>query len=464
MLLAPLGLYAVVAGPAPAVTQVQAAQASVVLVRAHLGEGIYGRQGSGVVVAPGLVATNAHVVEGGHHLRVSRGPDSWAVTQVRMDEARDLCLLTVPGLPLPPALPALDSPQVGQVVYSVGFPEGRGPVVAQGRLLGVWAYGEARLLQGDAATHPGSSGGGLFDSEGRLLGLTTFTFFENSRLNFSVPLSWVDELAQRSPDPDSVGPPSPWAHGQEGRAAADFLTLLVEDPRNWPAWEAASRAWTTTHPTDPDAWMALGLALDRLARQDAEAGRGAPVASLNEAVQAFERSVSLRRTSLRPQALGWNALGAALDLVNRFAEAEQAFLQAVRLDASYSRAWLNLGVSRINAHRFREAAAALAKGLALEPDNGPGWARYAYALAHAHAPGAAVEAYVIALRYRPLAAELWLDLGLLLVDLGRPDEARGVQTRLASLNPELAARLQATLRRSRPARSPAGAGARRRGR
>ena len=67
-------------------------QASVVLVRGHLG-GIRVHQGSGVVVAPGLVATNAHVAQGALGLTVQQGAAVWPVVQ---------------GAPRPPAgcLPA----------------------------------------------------------------------------------------------------------------------------------------------------------------------------------------------------------------------------------------------------------------------------------------------------------------------------------------------------------------------
>lgn len=48
-------------------TPLQKMQASVLLVRGKL-DGSHGQQGSGVVIAPQLVATNAHVVAGAHGL------------------------------------------------------------------------------------------------------------------------------------------------------------------------------------------------------------------------------------------------------------------------------------------------------------------------------------------------------------------------------------------------------------
>lgn len=416
---------------------------SLVLVWARLGQGSLGRQGSGVVVGPGLVATNAHVVQGVHHLIVVRDRISWPVTQVRIDFARDLCLLTVPGLPLPTVAFSPDPTTVGQEVQAVGFPGGRGPLASQGRLLGVWHYGDANLLQSDAPTHPGSSGGGLFDREGRLIGLTTFTFSDNSRLNFSLPLQWVRDLAQTNPESLVAGDPHP-----ESLVSSDFLSKLIEDGRNWPAWEQAARAWAGSNPDDPDAWMALGLALDHQARLEAERGASGLEGLLSEAVLAFEKSLSIRRISLRPQAVGWNALGVTLDSLNEFEKAQRAFRQALRLDASYGRAWANLGASLLNGRQFKAAAEALGKGLAFDPDDSTAWTRYAYALNESGAFESAVDAYVIALRYRPFSDSLWLELGTLRLKLKQRAAAEAVLARLQGMDSPLAAKLEALLRKA----------------
>lgn len=438
--------------PSPPVDPGQArAQASVVLVQGRLGASRI-QQGSGVVIAPFLVATNAHVVERAQGLSVRQGPSLWAVSEVRLDRSRDLCLLTVPGLTLPPAEPAPEPAGPGQAVLAVGYPGGQGPVVSRGRLRGIWHHGEGRLLQSDATTLPGSSGGGLFDEAGRLLGLTTLTFTPSPRLNFSVPVERLHDLTLR---PEAVQE----LRIEEGRRkrSDDWLEGLCEDPRNWPAWEVAARQWVQDLPGDENAWLALGLALDRAARVSAGAGTSPDL--LPEGVEAYRRSLSLRRS---PKA--WNNLGVALDLLNRFEEADQAFREALEMEPDYALAWLNLGCARMNGRQFAEAAEAFRKGLALRPDEVDAWFRLAHCERRAGRREAAVASLRIALRYRPMAAEPWLDLGQLLVDLSRLEEAREVQARLAAQDPELAARLQAALGRVKSGRSPAGAGAKRRGR
>ena len=44
-----------------------------------------------------------------------------------------------------------------------------------------------RYLQTTAAISPGSSGGGLFDAHGNLLGITAFTMSNSQSLNFAIP-------------------------------------------------------------------------------------------------------------------------------------------------------------------------------------------------------------------------------------------------------------------------------------
>lgn len=428
-------------------------QASVVLVHSFVG-GLHVQQGSGVVIAPGLVATNAHVARDNQGLVVRQGAATWIVTQVRMDPAHDLCLLTVPGLTAPAAIPAPEPDGPGQAVLAVGYPGGRGPVLSRGRLRGIWHHGTGRLLQSDATTLPGSSGGGLFDAEGRLLGLTTMTFTPSPRLNFSVPVAWIQEMAAR---PEATDVQTPVANLTD--RDSDLLEHLARDPRNWPAWEVAARQWVEDLPGDANAWLALGFAMDRATRAKAEAGLGTPVAALEEEVAVYRRALSLRKT-----AKTWNNLGVTLDLLNRFEEAEAAFSQALELEPGYALAWLNLGSARINAGRFEAAIAAYRAGLALRPDEADAWARLGHCQRMAGQRDAAVQTFQLALKYRPLAADLWLDLGQLLVELSRKEEAEQVQAKLAVLNPELAARLQGVIGRLRSGRSPSAAASGKRGR
>lgn len=61
------------------------------------------------------------------------------------------------------------------------------------------AAGQLVLIQTSAAISGGSSGGGLFNDAGQLIGLTTIGSVSGDaqNLNFAVPSDWVRELPQR---------------------------------------------------------------------------------------------------------------------------------------------------------------------------------------------------------------------------------------------------------------------------
>lgn len=419
--------------PAPVATQ---AGASLVKVRARLPQGELDRVGGGVVVAPGLVATNAHVAAGGSPVFVSQGGVVWKVSAIRVDPDLDLCLLTVPGLPLPPAETGEGMPSPGSPVFALGFPGGRGPVVSRGRLRAIWHYRDGWLLQADVETHPGSSGGGLFDARGRLLGLTTFTATRSPRLSFAIAVSGLEALEGQPAE--LPGRPQRTGFTE----AEDYLSALAEDPRNAAEWEPAARAWAEAEPGSPDAWFALGLALDQAERREVRGG-GAGGTGVQEAVDAYRRALALR-----PEARIWNNLGVALDAQNRFPEAEQAFDEALKLRPDYALAWLNLGSTRLNALRFDAAATAYRRGLALRPDEAEGWIRLAECQRKLKAWQAELEALGVALRYRPLSPELWLDFGAAHAHLGHRAEAEDVLRKLEGRDPVLADRLRKVMRRT----------------
>jgi S1-C subfamily serine protease len=52
-------------------------------------------------------------------------------------------------------------------------------------------------IQTTAAISPGSSGGGLFDQAGRLIGITTSSIRGAQNLNFAIPVSDVQSLVDR---------------------------------------------------------------------------------------------------------------------------------------------------------------------------------------------------------------------------------------------------------------------------
>ena len=168
-------------------------------------------QGSGVVVGENEVVTNCHVVEDARAVAVRQAADSRGrqtyLMDARMaarDEERDLCLLFVSELSEPPAaIPTAAGRardlSIGEEVFAVGAPRGLDLSLTRGivsQLRGDFGKKSAPVIQTDAAISPGSSGGGLFNEDGKLVGITTYKLSAkgNEGLSFAVPAEWVAAL------------------------------------------------------------------------------------------------------------------------------------------------------------------------------------------------------------------------------------------------------------------------------
>ena len=142
-------------------------------------------QGSGVVVGMNEVATNCHVVADATTIAVRQAADTRGRETYRMqatltarNEERDLCLLFVTEISEPPAatpvpLGSAREVFIGDEVYAVGAPHGLDLSLTRGivsQLRGDYGKRSAPTIQTDAAISPGSSGGGLFNRAGQLIG------------------------------------------------------------------------------------------------------------------------------------------------------------------------------------------------------------------------------------------------------------------------------------------------------
>jgi len=170
---------------------------SVVVVEAIDRNGVVIGNGSGVVIEKGMVVTNAHVTVRTNRLRIRSGESTWQATVSSSDAAHDLSLLLVPGLEAKPVeIRASATLNVGERVYSTGAPRGLELTLGEGIVSGLRAVKDGRLVQTSAPISPGSSGGGLFDTQGRLVGITTFQFREAQNINFALPTEWVESIAK----------------------------------------------------------------------------------------------------------------------------------------------------------------------------------------------------------------------------------------------------------------------------
>ena len=188
-----------------------------------------GAEGSGVIVGKDVIVTNFHVIDGAGEadIQIWQAKDEHATEWhppikakiAWCKERQDLCLLYVPGVldrsdAKIATMGEANALSIGDEVYTFGNPEGYQLSLTRG-IVSKLNYNEkhpafeayefdfgpinAPIVQTDADILGGSSGGGLFNDDGELIGITTFTDhgereIDKTELSFAMPVELVAEL------------------------------------------------------------------------------------------------------------------------------------------------------------------------------------------------------------------------------------------------------------------------------
>ena len=163
--------------------------------------------GSGVIISEdGYIVTCAHVVSDASKIEVQDSSDRvYEAALIASSEKMDLALIKIDAEGLTPAtLGESDTYSAGDQIYVVGNPLGNFVLsVSQGIISGVDRQANIegntmRLTQVDAAVNPGNSGGGLFDSQGRLIGIVNAknSGIDVEGMGFAIPIDTVREVLE----------------------------------------------------------------------------------------------------------------------------------------------------------------------------------------------------------------------------------------------------------------------------
>jgi serine protease Do len=178
-------------------------------VEIHSGNSHRQGNGSGAVIGPDQIITNAHVVQG-----ATLSIDFWEgktvrASVLRIDKRRDLALLSAPGLRAPAAsLGDSDRLRAGMPLFAIGNPLGFVGAVSSGvvHAVGPVAMNAGRGLawiQADVRLAPGNSGGPLADFQGQVVGINTMVVFGG--LALAIPSRAVQAFLARAGSPPELG-------------------------------------------------------------------------------------------------------------------------------------------------------------------------------------------------------------------------------------------------------------------
>lgn len=176
-------------------------------------------EGSGFVVAPDRVMTNAHVVAGTTNVTVDSARGALAAQVVLFNPSVDIAVLAVPGLSAP-ALPLDKSPgQTGESAIVLGYPHGGPYTASAARIREIYDLSGPNIYQSDTVdrevytvrgrVQAGNSGGPLVTASGEVLGVVFGVDRADPETGFALTLNQIrDQLAAapRSAAPVDTGP------------------------------------------------------------------------------------------------------------------------------------------------------------------------------------------------------------------------------------------------------------------
>jgi serine protease Do len=180
--------------------------------------------------------------------------------------------------------------------------------VARGSITALYPYDGGSVLRTSAWFPRGASGGGLFDEEGRLLGILSFRGGAGDELNYVLPNEWIERILVEAPsNPASSSSTIPFWDDDAPQQPMFLRAAAMEDQGQWRELQVLATDWLLSSEDDGEAWIALGRANFALGEN-----RGAAV--------ALRRAVALQPHN--SQAWYWLAIAySAIGYDQQFADA-----------------------------------------------------------------------------------------------------------------------------------------------
>jgi hypothetical protein len=300
-------------------------------VEAQLDDGRLG-VGSAITVAKGIVVTNCHVTAKAVSVKVIGSGMPWRATEQVADVAHDVCFLRVPEWPQQPVLLRGANPlHVGDPVSAMGY-TALAMTMRIGEITALHTHENAQIIETDTAFTSGASGGGLFDDDGALVGMLTFRMRGSSGHYFAVPMQWIRERLPRETQWLEIAPLAkdrPFWAGEIDQLPLFMRAASLQEQRRWNDLRGVAEYWTAQDPDNAEAYLALGIALRRLAAPEAAVdnlSRAVALAPKNASAW-FNLGLAYRTAGNR---------GALQRVVDRLAELDEPLARRLRSETNSS--------------------------------------------------------------------------------------------------------------------------------
>jgi S1-C subfamily serine protease len=154
--------------------------------------------GLAIAIEPGTMVTTCHGIPAGGKLVVRVGKDQLPADLTITDEALDLCRLSVTGFTAPPVRVSTDEVKASDKVVMVGL-NAKGELVAtEATIRGTRRGPAGNVLELSAPVSAASSGAGVFDQYGRLVGIATAPHAYGAGTHVALPATWISQMRSRT--------------------------------------------------------------------------------------------------------------------------------------------------------------------------------------------------------------------------------------------------------------------------
>ena len=243
---------------------------SVVKVHVANDKGNHG-VGSGVVVAKNYIVTNCHVIANSQGIHVTKYGISYSPDALIADWKSDLCILKFKFLELKP----VKMKKTADVEYETDvFTKSYGgnsarPGSSFGTVKAKFDFDGHQIIQSSASFMLGASGGGIFNYQGELLGITTFKTPGRSAFYYSMPVEIIEEMLTKGEEVSITTAPERAFWDQPEEDQPYFMQVVSAlNKKDWNKLKIISEDWVKSEPEADESNFHLGLANYHQENQD----------------------------------------------------------------------------------------------------------------------------------------------------------------------------------------------------
>jgi len=162
--------------------------------------------GLAISTETGTMITTCHGLPAGAKLVVRVQGASYPADLILTDEVFDLCKLQVANFTTPPVKVAKADAKAGDAIFAVGADQAGKLAATEGTVKRILDTTEGKLIELSMPVGQYSSGGGIFNDAGELVGISIYQ--HRSGLSIAYPASWIAQMKSRQ-SPPAAAPETP---------------------------------------------------------------------------------------------------------------------------------------------------------------------------------------------------------------------------------------------------------------